>query len=311
MVKNSWISRLYAFIVLGRPIFLVAGVIFHALGIAAALYSGATLDTTALLWGQIAITAIQWTTHYSNDYFDLKADRANPTPTNWSGGSRILTDDVLPPQVALITALVMAGIAVTAAIILRFAVGTGALTIPLILLALFLAWFYSAPPLRLHSRGLGELVGALLIPGLTVLTGFYLQYGRLTVLPLLAIFPLSCLQFCMLLAVAFPDAAGDSAVGKRTLVVRLGSRNAAQLYAALMTAAYLSLPLLVVMGLPALVALAIGLMSPLALWQLWRIKDTRDPLRWNRFAFFSIGLLFGTAVVEAVAFMLLVGVSAA
>jgi len=75
---------------MGRPHFLIGGLLLHWLGVALALASGAPLRLPALLWGQAAVTAIQLMTHYSNDYFDLAADRANPTPTHWSGGSRVL-----------------------------------------------------------------------------------------------------------------------------------------------------------------------------------------------------------------------------
>ncbi len=302
-------QRLIAFLRLGRPLFLVGGIVLHALGVALALYSGARLNLAALIWGQVAISAIQWMTHYANDYFDREIDRANPTPTNWSGGSRVLLDGRIPPRAALVMALTLASIGVCAALVLAFAVGTGALTLPLIGLALLLAWFYSAPPLRLHSHGVGELTAALLVPGLTPLIGFYLQRGRLEVLPLLAVFPLCCLQFAMLLSIEFPDAAGDRAGGKRTLVVRLGDARAARLYAAALLLTYAALPLLVIAGLPTLAALAVALMSPLALLQLGRLRrgDYRTPARWNSFAFASVALLIGSAAVEAFACALLVG----
>jgi 1,4-dihydroxy-2-naphthoate polyprenyltransferase len=73
--------------------------------------------------------------------------------------------------------------------------------------------------------------------------------------------------------------------------------------------AYLSLPILLVLGLPPLVTVAIGLMSPLAVWQLWRVGrgDATNPARWNHLAFFSVGLLIGTAIVETITFGLLAG----
>jgi 1,4-dihydroxy-2-naphthoate octaprenyltransferase len=311
---REWITfmrRLYAFIRLGRPLFLAGGLVMHALGVAMALSSGASLSLAALFWGQVAISAIQWMTHYSNDYFDFDTDRANTTPTNWSGGSRVLIgDNLIPTRAALVAALLLAGVAVIATWVLAFGVQTGRLTIPLLTLALGLAWFYSASPVRLHSRGVGELTAALLVSGLTPLTGFYLQYGALTALPFLAVFPLCCLQFCMLLAVEFPDAAGDRAAGKRTLVVRLGAARVAWLYGFALGLAYLSLPFLVSAGLPSLAAAAIALMSPLALFQFWRLRrgDYRNPARWNGFAFYSIALLFGTTLVETVAFVLMIGI---
>jgi 1,4-dihydroxy-2-naphthoate octaprenyltransferase len=301
-------SVILQFIRLGRPLFLVGGFLLHGLGVAMALYSGATLDGGALVWGQVAITAIQLMTHYSNDYFDVAADRANQTPTQWSGGSRVLVESQLPPAVALAAALLLTGVALVAIVVLGVAVRPGWVTFALLLLALALAWAYSTPPANLHSRGVGELSVAILVTGLTPLVGFYLQSGRLALLPLLAVLPLACLQFAMLLAINFPDAAGDAVVGKRTLVVRRGAAWAARLYVLVLLAAYAMLPLLVAAGLPALVALAVCLPLPLAVWQGWRMGRGAwaNPPQWGSLAFWSVGLLMGTAAAEFVAFALLV-----
>lgn len=308
--RSSPFQILVAFIALGRPLFLAGGFVMHALGVAAALYSGAELNLTALLWGQIAITATQWMTHYANDYFDRAADRLNTTPTNWSGGSRVLLNGAVPARAAQITAVLFACMALAAALVLAFSVPSGSAALPFILLALLLAWFYSAPPLRLHSRGVGELTTAIIVPGLTPLTGYVLQTGRLDLLPILAVLPLCCLQFCMLLAIEFPDAAGDHAAQKRTLVVRLGTERSARLYALVLLAAYAMLPLLVAAGLPAFVALVILLTAPLALIQLDNLRRGahRTPRLWNRLGFLSVALLFLTALFEAAAFVLLLGI---
>ncbi len=170
-----------------------------------------------------------------------------------------------------------------------------------------LAWQYSAPPLRLHSRGVGEMTTSLLVPGLTPLIGFYMQTGQLAWGPLTGLFPLCCFQFCMLLSINFPDAAGDEVAGKRTLVVRLGREKAARLYIVGILLAYASLPLLIWFGLPWLVALAVGIGSPVAAWQVWRfhhrVWDVPDS--WTSLAFWSVGLLIGTAILETLAFLLL------
>jgi 1,4-dihydroxy-2-naphthoate octaprenyltransferase len=296
---------LIAFIRLGRPHFLVGGLLLHGLGVAMALYAGVSLNLPALLWGQAAISAIQLMTHYSNDFFDLAADRANQTPTHWSGGSRVLVEKRLRPGVALAAAVGVGILALGAALSLALVVHSGTLTLPLLILALVVAWGYSAPPVQLHSRGLGELTVALLVPGLVPLVGFYLQTGQLEPLPLLAVMPLGCLQFAMLLVIEFPDAAGDAAVGKRTLVVRLGEAKAAYLHASALLAAYAALPLLVLLGLPLAAAAAAGLSAPLAIWQGWCVlRAVRTPSpRWNSPAFWSIGLLLSTAAAETLAFL--------
>jgi 1,4-dihydroxy-2-naphthoate octaprenyltransferase len=246
-------------------------------------------------------------THYSNDYFDLTADKANKTPTQWSGGSRILAKDLIAPRTALITAVLSGAVALTAAFILFFIIQTGPLTIPLFLMALALAWSYSSPPLQLNMQAKGELTGAILIPGLTTLVGYYLQAGELTLLPFLAIFPLSCLQLCMLLVINFPDAAGDAAVGKRTLVHQLGEKSAVRLYLLILATAYLILPLLILAGLPPLVALALTALSPITVWQGWRMATGgwAKPEKWNSLGLWSIGLLIMSATFELLGFLYL------
>ena len=304
-VTISWPARIWAFVRLSRPRFLAGGFLLHGLGVAMALYSGAPLHLTALFWGQVAVTATQWMTHCGNEFFDLRADRANPTPTRWSGGSRVLPAGLLPPAVALWTAIALGGVALGVALVLALIVRPGLVTLLLLLLALLLAWGYSAPPLRLHSRGLGELTVALVVPGLTPLVGFYLQTGRLERLPLLAVVSLCCLQFAMLLVVEFPDAVGDAAAGKRTLVVRLGGTRAAWLYGGALVVAYAALPLLVRGGLPPLVAAAVALGAPLAAWLGWRVLGGAwdEQSLWNDLAFWSVTLLMGTAAMELLAFL--------
>lgn len=296
------------FVRLGRPLFLAGGFVFNALGISIALYQGYPFSWSAAILGQVAITSIQLMTHYANDYFDLAADQANTTATRWSGGSRILAEDLLPAQAGLYAALVFGAIALLMTALLGLFVQPAPLTIPLFLLSIALAWEYSAPPLRLHSRGLGELTVAILVPVLTPLVGHYLQAGSLSTLPFLASWPLACLQAAMILVINFPDAAGDRQASKHTLVLRLGPSRAVRLYLGLLATAYLSLPLLAGLGLPTPAALALALPLPLALWQgrrMWR-GEWSKPAAWNSLGFWSIGLLMGSAMLETAAFFWLI-----
>jgi 1,4-dihydroxy-2-naphthoate octaprenyltransferase len=264
-------KRALYFLRLARPLFLVGGFVFYGLGAAVAVHEGSTLHWPSLLLGQVAVTAIQLMTHFSNDYYDLEADRRNQTPTRWSGGSRVLAEGLLPPRAALGVAVVCAVVALAAIATLTVILQPAGWSVLLLLLALFLTWEYSAPPLRLHSRGLGEATVALVVPVLTPLTGYTIQAGQPALMPLLASFPLACLQAAMILVINGPDAAGDRAAGKRTLVLRLGPERAARFHRALLAAAYLATPLLVGLGLPPLVAAAVWLPLPLAVWLAWRM----------------------------------------
>jgi 1,4-dihydroxy-2-naphthoate polyprenyltransferase len=290
------VRRLRALIRLGRPLFLAGGFLMFGLGAAIAHLAGHAIDARRYVLGQVAVTAFQLMTHYANEYFDYDADRANVTPTAWSGGSRVLADGLLPRHVALVAALVLAAAGGAVSLALADSTRTEATLVAIGVLA----WEYSAPPLRLCAAGLGELdtavVVCLLVPGL----GFVLQApdlaGAATLV--LAVVPLALLQFAMLLAIEFPDAAGDAATGKRTLVVRLGGPAAARLYAACTAAAYLWLPIAYTLGLPGRIALAAAMPVPVAIWRIARVRDHAEPSAHARLGLFSVALLVGTAAAE-------------
>jgi 1,4-dihydroxy-2-naphthoate octaprenyltransferase len=291
--------RLAAFARLGRPLFLLGGFTLYGLGAAMAARAGARLDGARAVWGQVAITATQLMTHYANDYFDVEADRANRTPTRWSGGSRVLTAEVLPPWVALGASVALLVAALGAVAVLGFGLRAPALGVAVVLAAIPLAWWYSAPPVRLSARGLGELTTSVVVTMLTPLAGYTLQTGRLEAAAVTPLLPLACLQFAMLLAIELPDAAGDAATGKHTLVVRLGAPAAARLHVGSICAAYAMLPL--AGWRPALTA---GATAPLAGYQIWRTLrgDYRAPERWERFCFIAVALLMAVSMAELVSF---------
>ena len=294
--------RIVAFIRLGRPIFLGGGFVLYALGAVIAAVGGAAMEARRYVLGQAVVTALQLMTHYANDYFDYEADLANHTPTAWSGGSRVLTGAELPRKVALIAAVVLgiAGLVLTG-----FASAiTGAHVAAIGVAIAGLAWAYSAPPLRLCASGLGELDTAVVVTGLVPLLGFAMQapLAGAGVL-MLAIVPPALMQLAMLIAIEFPDAAGDAATGKRTWVVRLGATRAAWLYAAFTAATYGWLPIAVACGLPARVALCAALPLPIAAWRIVRIRrEHRDPRAFERLTFWAVALLIATSAAELAGF---------
>ncbi len=295
-------KNVLAFIRLGRPLFLGGGFILFGLGAVIAAFHGHAIDVRRYVLGQGAVTAFQLMTHYANDYFDFAADQANLTPTRWSGGSRVLVAGELPRKVALIAAVVLAaiGIAISAVLV----ADAGLSIVPTLVGMAALAWMYSAPPVRLCARGLGEVTTAIVVTGLVPWLAFTLQAPDLRGASdlLLAIAPLAVLQVAMLVAIEFPDADGDGATGKRTLVVRLGAERSAKLYVMLLTLAYLCLPIAALFDLPTRVVIAATLPTPLAAWRVAGIADAADPKAHERLTFFAVFLLIGTSLAELVAF---------
>jgi 1,4-dihydroxy-2-naphthoate octaprenyltransferase len=300
------VNSVVAFIKLGRPLFLGGGFVLFALGAAIASALGHPIDGARYALGQAAVTVFQLMTHYANDYFDYDADVANATPTKWSGGSRVLPDGLLSRGVALVAALVLAALGIVMAVAL-LAIGSGSWTAPTLALVLVLAWTYSAPPLRLCARGLGELDTAVVVTVLVPWLGFYLQAPSMRGADQLAltIVPLALLQFAMLVAIEFPDAAGDAATGKRTLVVKLGARAAARLYAVVTAAAFVWPLVALACGLPLRVALALLVPVPIAVWRIIALADHANRDAYERLTFAAVALVVATATSALIAWLTL------
>jgi 1,4-dihydroxy-2-naphthoate octaprenyltransferase len=119
------------------------------------------------------------------------------------------------------------------------------------ILGIALAFGYHAAPARLSYRGLGELAVAFCYGPLVVAGTYLVQRGRMPAWVVAASVPLGLLIAAFLVVNEFPDARADAGAGKRTLVVRLGPRRSARLFAAVLGTAFaltLALPLL---GAPA------------------------------------------------------------
>jgi 1,4-dihydroxy-2-naphthoate octaprenyltransferase len=113
-----------------------------------------------------------------------------------------------------------------------------------------LAFGYHAPPVKLSYRGLGELAVAITY-GPIIATGTYLvQRHTITNTVYWPSLVLGLAIGCFLWINEFPDARADEQAGKRTLVVRLGRRRAANVFGVLVFITYAAVAWLPVAGLP-------------------------------------------------------------
>ena len=106
---------------------------------------------------------------------------------------------------------------------------------------------YSAPPLKLIARGLGEADVMLVLNLLVPLFGYMLfrneEYGSSPCL-LWGIIPAALVEFVRMMVMNMADVVGDAQAGKLTLVVRLGLHRSAAWHMAGMVGAYASLNVL-------------------------------------------------------------------
>ena len=179
----------------------------------------------AFAWGWFLLTLlgavlIHLGLNMANDLFDdaSGADAANVTPTPFSGGSRVLQYGLVSRRAVLVaaTGCYAAGIAI--GLFLAAARGWELLIIGAVGVVISLA--YSAPPLRLVHRGVGEVVTALGFGPVTTLGTYYVLARQWSGEALYASLPVAVLIALVLYVNEVPDRAGDEAVGKRTLPVR-------------------------------------------------------------------------------------------
>jgi 1,4-dihydroxy-2-naphthoate octaprenyltransferase len=251
---------------LSRPVFLLGGLAFFAVGVGWARLQQQTVEASVYVLGQLFVSSLQLMTHYLNEYWDVEADRLNASRTWFSGGSGVLAAGLLRPRTALAAACGCLAVAATAAILLA-AGGSLGLPAVLVMAGMFLgAFFYSSPPLALAGSGAGELAASVVVAGLVPLLGLLLAGGRPTWGFAWVAGPLALLHFAMMLAFEFPDEAGDRAAGKWTLLVRLGRRRTARLHHVCLASATALLLAGALAGGAAAGLLAV-VVAPLALWE--------------------------------------------
>jgi 1,4-dihydroxy-2-naphthoate octaprenyltransferase len=178
-----------------------------------------------------ATVAIHAGANIANDYFDhlSKNDWLNENKTPFSGGSKMIQNNLLGPKEILIGSWVALTIGACIGIII--VIMTKSLFVLLLgIIGIIGGYFYTATPLKLGYRTAGEMTIGLLFGILPVYGSFYIQTQSFTTLPLLPGGIVAVLIFLVIFANEFPDFAADRTVNKKTLVVILGIKNAANFY---------------------------------------------------------------------------------
>jgi len=174
-----------------------------------------------------------------NDVFDTKsgADAANVTPTQFSGGSRVIHYGLLSMrQMQLMSAAFYAvglGIGIYLAVARAFW--------PLLWIGVagaLISYFYTAPPLKLVHRGLGEIAVLLGYGPIMTLGAYVVQTKHLAFEPFYASLPVGILVALILYVNEIPDRPGDAAAGKRTLPVRWPKERVIAVYAGAVAVAF-------------------------------------------------------------------------
>jgi len=233
-------SRLVVLFLATRPKFLVASAAPVLVGTAAGLAATGTFQPGLFLLALLAIMALHSGANVTNDYFDHISgnDWVNKNPTPFSGGRRFIQQGILSPRATLLTAIgclaIGAGIGLVIVLLTRsiFILALG-------LIGLLGGYFYTARPIQLGYKCVGEFVIALLFGLLPVYSSYYLQTKTIDATPLTPAVIVSILIFLVILVNEFPDSVADAAVNKRTLIVRFGVPTGVHIYRSILIVSFI------------------------------------------------------------------------
>ncbi|HYN70659.1 MAG TPA: prenyltransferase [Candidatus Eisenbacteria bacterium] len=239
--------------------FLTATIVPVLLGILIAATRGA-FDLVAAILTVVGASFVQLAINVSNDVFDSTqgADDANVTPTQFSGGSRVIQYGLvsLRQMATLATAFYIAGAAIGFVLLARH--GSPALLV-IGVVGFIVGLGYTAPPLKLVYRGFGEIAVAVGFGPLMLLGAYAVQTGgTLSWEPFVASISIALLVALILYVNEIPDRRGDAHAGKRTMPVRFSRETIVLGYRLAVGAAYGVIVVGVVIGvlpIPALIAL--------------------------------------------------------
>jgi 1,4-dihydroxy-2-naphthoate octaprenyltransferase len=246
--------------------FLTATIVPVTLGILIAASHG-YFDLAAAVLTIVGACFIQLGLNVANDVFDTVqgADDANVTPTQYSGGSRVIQYGLVSLRQMATLATVFYVLGGLIGLILLVTHGSPALLV-IGIVGFIVSLGYTAPPLKFVYRGLGEIAVAVGFGPLMLLGAYVVQTGgALAWEPFVASIPVALLVALILYVNEIPDRRGDARAGKRTLPVRFSRATVIGGYNFAVAAAFVSLALGVVLGILPVTALLMLLAIPLAI----------------------------------------------
>jgi 1,4-dihydroxy-2-naphthoate octaprenyltransferase len=215
------LDTLKKIIMLGRPQILVGNFLLFFMGAMLAILFNAEFVLSKFILGYSILFTAHLAVHYSNDYFDVKVDKYSESNAISGGGRGILVKN---PE--------LMGLSKTLAVILSIlslaiaAIFTIIFTYPLSFFLFFLfgnllAWFYTAPPIKLVYRRLGEIANIIAVV-IFLGAGFFTLMGTLTIPFFIFAIPIIFLQIIFINSFEIPDMEGDKLGGKITWIVSWG-----------------------------------------------------------------------------------------
>ncbi len=200
---------------------------YSAGALAAAPVDGVFGNSVAWL-GYLCLFLLEVATVLVNETVDFPSDRNNRFFSTFTGGSRVLVEGLLSlRELRIGIAAALAAFLAASAWLLSVTPANTPSVLSVLGAMTILAIGYTAPPLKLCYRGLGELDVAVTHSIGVILCAYVFLGGAWNdAMPWLLSLPLLLAIMPSITLSGIPDLEADAAAGKRTLAVRLGQRGA-------------------------------------------------------------------------------------
>lgn len=212
---------------------VVGGILAFLIGVLMAKTQACTVEILKIFTAYGVVFLGDLSTHFSNDFFDFEIDKQVEKNKYFSGRKILVKAPHLKKKAKYISQIL-----IVVSILLAF-VNVFFLNGPLLLLIIALAvdllgWFYSAPPLRLSNRNLGEITVAFATGFAIPSIGYLSIRHKLDFFFLLLTIPFMLYGFILSFNLESPDINTDKKYGKRNLASKITSKEIA-IYTVILT----------------------------------------------------------------------------
>jgi len=215
---------------LSRIPFLSVGILPLILGFILAWRWGYKGPLGLYLLSAVAVVLIMWMTYYLGEWNDVEGDRINRNFNRFSGGSRVLVEEVIAARVSFLLGYGCLAGAILLVFYIYLQYRSDLRTLLLGGSGIFFGFFYSNKPIRWSYHGLGEILVGFCYGWLPIAAGFFLFTGFFSPQIFVLSIPVGLSIFNVILINEFPDEEADRAIGKKNLVVRFGKERMGDLY---------------------------------------------------------------------------------
>lgn len=254
-----------------RAPFLVVSIIPAILGGVIAIYLG-EIDWLLFTLVVIGVVMAHSAADFFDDYYDFKTGNLGNKEKQFHDSP--LIDGTIKPGQVMFAGILCMVIAIATGIYTYLEVGMP--VVYLMLAGAFIVFFYTAPPIRLNYRGLGEFALFLAFGPLIVFGVTYVLTDSLSIESLLAGIPVGIFIMNVGLVSNTFDYHDDVASGKKAFPVRFGQAAAVKLIIVATWIAYLSIIAGIVFNILPVYAILAFVSLPIAMQVIKGVRQYHD-----------------------------------